>query len=84
VPPLGDAANKAGYIVFKNAKVVVFYTNDLLENPPEPILRGSDERAIKCIHGLAKISHWTIDFFVPAPIVAYGMFMNGVDRMDQL
>ena len=91
VPPLDDAANKAGYLVFKDSKVVVFYTNDLLENPPEPILQGSDERAVKCVHGLAKISRWTgtevlhcTEFFVPAPIVAYNMFMNGVDCMDQL
>jgi hypothetical protein len=30
-----------------------------------------------------EVLHWT-DFSVPAPIVAYNKFMNGVDRMDQL
>jgi hypothetical protein len=69
---------------------VLFYSNDLCENPEEPILLGTDERAIRCVGGLAKISRWTgtenlhrTDFFVAAPIVAYNMFMNGVDRMDQ-
>jgi hypothetical protein len=32
---------------------------DLLEDPPEPVLMGTDERAIKCVHGLAKLSQWT-------------------------
>jgi hypothetical protein len=70
--------------------VVVFYTNDLASNPPEPVVQGSDERAWTCVHGLAKISRWTgnetmhhKDFLVAALIVAYNMFMNGVDRMDQ-
>jgi len=30
--------------------VVVFFTNDLLENPVEPIMDGSDERVIKWVH----------------------------------
>lgn len=90
VPPLDNPADKAGYIVFKDSKLVLFYTNDLFENPPQPIIMGTDERAWRCVHGLAKISRWTgtemlhrTDFLVAAPIVAYNMFMNGVDRMDQ-
>jgi hypothetical protein len=90
VPPLDSIAEKAGYIVFKDSKVVIFYSNDLMENPPEPMLPGTDDRAVQCISGLAKISCWTgvenlhrMDFLVAAPIVAYNMFMNGVDRMDQ-
>ena len=90
IPPLDNPAEKAGYIVFKDSKLVLFYTNDLFANPPEPITDGSDERAWECVHGLAKISRWTgeqnlhhKDFLVAAPIVAYNMFMNGVDRMDQ-
>ena len=42
------------------------------------------------VHGLTKISRWTgtevlnrSDFFVAVPIVAYNMFMNDVDHMDQ-
>ncbi len=70
---------------------MVFYSNDLLETPPEAVLHGSDDRAVQCMHGLSTISrwmgnevlHWT-GFLVPAPIVAYNKFMNGVDHMDQL
>jgi hypothetical protein len=86
VPPLDSIAEKAGYIVFKDSKVVIFYTNDLMENPPEPMLQGTDDRAVQCVGGLA---HWTgvenlhrTDFLVATPIVAYNMFMNGVDCMD--
>jgi hypothetical protein len=90
VPPLDWPAEKCGYIVFKDSKLVLFYMNDLLENPAEPVLLGSDARAVQCVHGLAKLSCWTgtevlnrTDFLVAAPIVAYNMFMNGVDHMDQ-
>jgi hypothetical protein len=90
VPPLSNAADRVGYIVFKDSKVVIFYSNDLVENPEEPILLSTDERAVRCVGGLARISRWTgaevlhrTDFMVAAPVVAYNMFMNGVDRMDQ-
>jgi hypothetical protein len=56
IPPLDQIASNSGFMVFKDSKVVVFYSNDLLETPPEPILTSSDDRAIKSIHGLAKIS----------------------------
>jgi hypothetical protein len=91
IPPLDQVANNSGFIIFKDSKVVVFYSNDLFETPPEAVLHGSDERAVNCVHGLSTISRWTgtevlhrTDFFVPAPIVAYNKFMNRVDRMDQL
>jgi hypothetical protein len=49
------------------------------------------EEAIKLCRGVAKLHRWTgtevlnrSSFLVPAPIIAYNMFMNGVDRMDQL
>jgi len=90
VPPLDSVAERTGYIVFKDSKVVLFYSNDLVQTPPEAILLHHDERAVQCVGGLAKISRWTgsevlhrTDFYVAAPIVAYNMFMNGVDRMDQ-
>jgi len=90
VPPLDRIADKAGFIVFKDSKIVLFYTNDLIDNPPCAITMHTDERAVHCVGGLAKVSRWTgtevlhrTDFWVAAPIVAYNMFMNGVDRMDQ-
>ncbi len=91
IPPLDHVADNSRFIIFKDSKVVVFYSNDLLETPPEGVLHASDDRAVRCVHGLSTISRWTgnevlhrTDFLVPAPIVAYNKFMNGVDRMDQL
>jgi hypothetical protein len=53
-------------------------------------LLGTDERAVKCVHGLTKLSPWAgddvfnhTDVYVVAPIVAYSMLMNRVDHMDQ-
>jgi hypothetical protein len=72
------------------SNLVLFYTNDLLENPPEPMLLGRDERTLRCVYGVAKLFHWTgdevlnqTDFYVAASIVANNMFMNGIDCMDQ-
>jgi len=48
IPPLDNPAKNCGYIVFKDSKIVLFYTNDLAEDPPEPVLLGSNKRAIKC------------------------------------
>ena len=36
VPALQSMADKAGFIVFKDSKLVIFYSNDLVETPPEP------------------------------------------------
>jgi len=43
VPQFDDPVEKAGYIDFKDYKVILFYTNDLASK--EPILHGSDKRA---------------------------------------
>lgn len=90
VPPHESIANCAGYIVWRDSKVVVFYTNDLHATPSTFILRGNTEEAIRCVHGLEKLQRWTgieslhrTTLNVPAPIVAYNLFMNSVDRMDQ-
>lgn len=90
VVPTELVAEKAGYIVWKDTKVVVFYTNDLCDTPTRAILDMDDDEAKHCVHGLAPIERWTGNeslhrsiFMVPAIIVAYNMFMNSVDRMDQ-
>jgi hypothetical protein len=59
--------------------------------PQELVVIGNaDEHAIHCVNGLAKLHRWTDDsmlhrrvFMAPATIVAYNLFMNAVDRMDQ-
>ena len=87
-PP--TVASKSGYIVFKDRAVVTFYTNDLAETPTVPV-QGLTEESIQCVHGLAELHRWTGNecihrtiFLVPAIVVAYNLFMNGVDRFDQL
>ena len=86
-----DVAPNCGYIVFKDRKDVIFYTNDLAGTPKELVVIGNtDDHAIHCVNGLAKLHRWTDDsmlhrrvFMAPATIVAYNLFMNAVDRMDQ-
>lgn len=91
VSPCNLVAENAGYIVWKDKKVVIFYSNDLAGTPSDHILDGSSDEAIKCVHGLLPIKRWTgvesfhrTIFMVPAAIVAYNLFMNSVDRMDQM
>jgi hypothetical protein len=62
----------------------------LSSTPSEPILAGGNEEAILFVRGLGILHHWTGDenmhqtpFEVPATFVAYNLFMNSVDRMDQ-
>ena len=50
-------AEKAGYIVWKDSKLVVFYTNNLAKTPSKPILDGLSKEAIECVHGLAAVHH---------------------------
>jgi hypothetical protein len=85
------AAPNCGYIIFKDRRDVIFYTNDLADTPNElAVIGNNNEHAISCVNGLSKLHRWTDDcmlhrqaFMAPAPIVAYNLFMNAVDRMDQ-
>ena len=68
----------------------MFYTNNLAHTPSEDILHDTSEEAVCCVHGLGPLHCWVgtemlnqTVFHVPAPIVAYNMFMNSVDIMDQ-
>lgn len=84
-------ADNAGYIMFKDSKVVIFYTNDLADTPTADVLDGDSEEAIRCCHGLATANRWCgnevmyrTELQVPAIMAVYNKFMNAVDRMDQL
>jgi hypothetical protein len=90
VPPAKIVVQQAGYIVWKDSKVTIFYSNDLKFMPSSPILEGADLEAVECVHGLAELECWTgsenlhcTKFNVPTTIVAYNIFMNSVDCMDQ-
>ena len=84
------AAENTGYIVFKDKRVVVFYSNDLADTPPPVICGAENADAVRCVHGLSSLERWTgneiyhkTKLLVPAVIVAYNIFMNSVDRFDQ-
>jgi hypothetical protein len=84
-------ADSAGFIVFKDSKVCVFYSNDLAFTPSQDFLEMESQEAINCCHGLATCERWLgpehghrTQLKVPAPIVAYNKYMNAVDRMDQM
>ena len=75
-----------GYIVLKDSKIVVIYSNDLDGTPSKEILRGEDDEAIKLVRGLAPIHRWTGDesihrtiLHVPVLLVAYNLFIGSVD-----
>lgn len=77
--------------MFKDKNLVTFYTNGLADIPSKDISDPECEQTLKCVHGLHPLYQWTgveamrrTDFFVPAFLVAYNLFMNGVDRFYQL
>jgi len=83
--------HKAGIIVYKDKRPVSFFSNDLKSTPPERVMIGSDKRAIRCVRGLAPLKQWLgkerimrTPIMAPAFIVAYNIYMNSVDRFDQL
>ncbi|KAK1946029.1 hypothetical protein P3T76_003077 [Phytophthora citrophthora] len=88
--PMTIAAN-AGYIVFRDKLTVIFFTNDLAGTLSQRVLAGDSREAIHLCRNLAPLQRWTGDqvphrktFQVPAMVAAYNLFMNGVDRVDQL
>ena len=70
--------------------MVIFYTNDLRSIPSKDLLEGTDKVAVSCVQGLGPLHRWIgnesvgrMVFNVPAPIVAYNVYMNSVDILDQ-
>lgn len=99
VPDFSHQSKNSGYIILQDSKICVFYTNDLAQTPmKEPVYsfvkKSSSQKldhAIKCVHGLGPMLRWTNENMlnrdilrVPSIIVAYNLFMNLVDIMDQL
>ena len=89
--PVTKIADKAAYVVWKDSKVVLFYTNDLAATPSQPIMEGTERESIACVNGLAQLSRWTGEeildrttFYILAIIVACNIFMSAVDCMDHL
>jgi hypothetical protein len=83
-------AENTGFVVFKDHKVVTFYCNDLAATPSSLNMEVNEE-SVYCVHGLATLDRWlgheAMDqsgLKVPAIVVAYNIFMNAVDRFDQM
>lgn len=77
-------------MIFTDSRAAIFYYNDLRRTPSTNILESCAE-AIECVNELTTQSRWVKgnDVFhrselrVPVIIVAYVLFMNSVDLMDQ-
>jgi len=88
--PRSKALN-CGYIVYKDNKLVIFYTNNLQGTPSKYILKGENVEAVKLVHGLGEIlrydkSKYTVNkkvYLVPNIVVTYNLYMNNVDLVDQ-
>jgi len=50
-----NIAEKAGYIVFKDRKIIIFYANNLFLILIESILCDDSSKAQKAINGLGKL-----------------------------
>ena len=91
MPSAFTQAENAGFIVLLDKKVVIIYTNDLAGTPTQRILDGTTEEAKALVHGLVSMKRWTggeslhrTTLKVPAVFAAYNLFMNAVDRVDQI
>lgn len=70
-----EVSENAGFTVFKDRAVVVFYC----------------KFAVKCVHSLAQLQRWIgyeilhrTTLNVPTVVVGYNLFVIGVDRFDQV
>lgn len=91
VPRISSVLQNSGFIIWIDRKPVCFYTNDLQGTPSQMLLRGETEEAKNLVHGMVPIQRWMGDeqmhrtvVSVPAVVSGYNLFMNSVDRMDQL
>ena len=89
--PLTNLADKSGFIIFKDKKIVIFYTNDLAFTPSRDLLLRRSDEAEKAVNFLGIICWWTgnesltqTEFLVPNVIVACNKFIGGIDRLDQI
>ena len=53
----GILAKNCGFVVFKDRKIIIFYSNDLADTPSMPI-EAPSEHSITCIHGIASLNRW--------------------------
>lgn len=83
-------AEECGFIISKDRKIDILYTNDLNDTPRQDS-EGQYEYTVMCVHKLSPLNRWLeteamkrTTIYVPAPVVAYNLFMNSVDDLSQL
>ncbi|GMF51834.1 unnamed protein product [Phytophthora fragariaefolia] len=59
--PATVQANRAGYVVYMDRNVDIFYTNDLKATPSALTLPSSSPEAVFCCHSTYPIQRWTED-----------------------
>ena len=81
----------SGYIVWKNRKIAILFSNDLDGTPSEDILSSETEEALCCVHRTELINRWSnVSVYhqeciqSPDIVADYNIFMNGVDKLDQM
>ena len=91
VPPVGEIIENSGFILFMDKQPVIIHTNDLKYTMITTFMYSDDPQSADLVHGLVPLRRWTKsrnmfreEFLAPAIFVAYNVFMNGVDRMDQI
>ena len=90
VTPPYNISKNARFIIYKNSKLVILYTNNLHHMLKEDMYEGTHEEAVAAVHRQDPLKQWTgsetlgqTAFYAPAPIVAYNVFINFVDVMGQ-
>ena len=75
----------------KIKKIVTIYTNDPTKTPLLGVTGGDQKSTLDCTYGTVFIQRWLgrkvhdcTYIPCPAPFAAYNIFMNGVDKFDQL
>lgn len=84
-----NLAKNCGFIVWKDLNVVLFYCNDMEGTPTVPVMEPCD-LSRNFVQGITSITIWmenksmNLSFIeLPSLVLAYNIFMNGVDWFDQ-
>ena len=94
IDPKTDRATKSkigGYIIYKDNRTCIFYTNHLSKTPPKYVIEVTHKDSIECVHVLGEMHRFdrtkhkvtkTV-YNVHNITVAYNKYMNNVDLVDQ-
>lgn len=81
----------SGYVVWKDNKVVIFFSNELENTPPVYVLSCHEADVVRCVRGLVYIRRWNDEdimrrrvLHVPGITCTFNIFMNSVYKTDHL